>query len=68
VNGGTRTAVWAKLIFRARAKGIRKNISRKTSGGRMRSQRLGRINLMRLVAKMLQSDLARYTGRSAKAP
>ena len=37
VNGGTRTAVSAKLIFSANANGMRKNTSRNSSGGRMMS-------------------------------
>ena len=35
VNGGTRTAVSAKLIFRANAKGMRKNTRRYSMGGPM---------------------------------
>src|SRR6185312_4213497 len=41
VNGGTRAATSAKLIFRANANGTRKNTRRNNSGGRMISQRPG---------------------------
>jgi hypothetical protein len=37
VNGGTRTAVSAKLIIRANAKGMRKKTSRYSIGGKMMS-------------------------------
>jgi hypothetical protein len=39
VNGGTLGALSAKLILKAKANGMRKNTSRKRSGGRMMSQR-----------------------------
>src|SRR5277367_2414910 len=37
VNGGTRTAVSAKLMPRANPNGMRKKTNRKSSGGRMMS-------------------------------
>src|SRR5271170_1619118 len=37
VNGGTRTAVSAKLMTKANPKGMKKNISRNSRGGKIRS-------------------------------
>src|SRR5215472_11597250 len=59
VNGGTCTALSAKLILKAKANGMRKNTARYRSGGRMMSQRpRWRMNSRQRLAGTLTAETA----------